>query len=112
MNYTIDVLPASIQLLCLVSILKDEWHNIEKSKDELDGSFVIDEICSLEKTYINCHAYLADTLLSEVYTNNNGQSECTDLLASGFHFIYSTYFLSYSGWSICCVQLFQALLMR
>lgn len=64
-----------IQLLCLVSIIKDEWRNIESSKDELDGSFVIKEVCSLEKTYINCHAYLADTLLSEVYTNNNSQSK-------------------------------------
>ncbi|XP_037037056.1 gamma-tubulin complex component 5-like [Bradysia coprophila] len=61
------------QLLSLVSILKDEWLNIESSKDELDGSFVLDEICSLEKTYINCHAFLADTLLSEVYTANNAQ---------------------------------------
>lgn len=65
-----------LQLLHLVSIVKDEWRNIDSSKDELDGSFVIGEICALEKTYINCHAYLADILLSEVYTNNNSQSKC------------------------------------
>lgn len=99
----------SFQLLCLVSILKDEWRNVEGSKDELDGSFVIEEICSLEKTYINCHAYLADTLLSEVYTNNNSLSECLEL-----NFLITIEFeclnFSYSGWSICCIQLFKAIL--
>ncbi|KAJ6635484.1 Gamma-tubulin complex component 5 [Pseudolycoriella hygida] len=60
-----------IKLLCLVSIVRDEWHCVQSSSDELDGSSVNDEICSLEKTYINCHAFLADTLLTEVYRNNN-----------------------------------------
>lgn len=79
--------------------MKDEWRNIESSKDELDGSFVIDEICSLEKTYINCHAYLADTLLSEVYTNNNSQSEFFLLVKINFacltHLIISSQWLVY-----------------
>lgn len=97
-----------MQLLCLVTILKDEWLNIERSDDELDGSSVINEICSLEKTYINCHAYLADTLLSEVYANNNSHSECSKILLLWIHFSISEFL--FSGRIICCIQLFTAIL--
>lgn len=70
------------QLLSLVSVLNDEWKNVEifdpdnmvvdASRDnsrgtDCDISAMCDQVDEIETTYINCHGAIADMLSREVY---------------------------------------------
>lgn len=78
------------QLLNLVSVVHDEWNNMESlnfGNTSMDGSNdggnvynlndAVSQVDAIEATFINCHCVIADLLSAEVYTND--RNDCKDL---------------------------------
>lgn len=95
------------QLLNLVVILNDEWHNLvaleqhgddntdgNESRDVFSVSGAVTQIDSIEATYINCHCFIAETLSKAVYTKD--RTECKSYLTNKKNAL-TTYFDSFSS---------------
>lgn len=67
------------QLLSLVVVLRDEWNNLQTINsygDYVDGenrfnvTSTVQQVDTIEATYINCHCHIAEVLAREVYSKN------------------------------------------
>lgn len=58
-------------MLGLVTILRNEWINMESG--ELPSTTQIDQF---EGTYINVHSYISSTLSAEVYSKDRSYCKC------------------------------------
>lgn len=56
-----------MQLLSLVSVVRNEWTNL--SVDEVDSA-VHQQIDGIEKAFIDCHRYISGELDKQLYSKN------------------------------------------
>lgn len=91
------------KLLSLVVVLRDEWNNLQNvnshgdyvdGENQFDISGTVQQVDSIEETYINCHCNIAEILTKEVYTKEQdsckfSRDEILFFLASSFSFLVS-----------------------
>lgn len=116
-------------LLSLVSVLNDEWKNVElldpdnmvvdKSMEStreniFDISSTCEQVDEIETTFINCHSVIADILSQEVYAKQREDREYSMAYMRQNYFLLINaeilFYFAFSGWIIGSIQLQSTLL--